>query len=233
MEFEVKNRRNYYRVLQVQPDAPVEVIKATYKTLMRDLKQHPDLGGDVWNAQVLNEAYETLNQADKRHLYDKKLFERYTKKPFANPLTGQKPVISVFCPFCKRPLARKASPGQSCPTCKSPLQSQADDELSRTCRRAVGRIKKGGRFYYYTTWPQKALKGELADISKNGMRFRTNVTLSKGLLIKLNGPLVSGVAKISNVQKMHGSQNKMYSIGTEFVSVIFKEPRGGFYSKSA
>ena len=82
----MKNRRNYYRVLQVQPDAPVEVIKASYKTLMRELRQHPDLSGDVWNAQVLNEAYETLSQADKRQIYDRQLFERYTKKPFTNPL---------------------------------------------------------------------------------------------------------------------------------------------------
>jgi len=229
----LKNRRNYYRVLQVQPDAPVEVIKASYKVLMRELKQHPDLGGDVWNAQVLNEAYETLSNADKRALYDKKLFEHYTKRPFTNPLTGQKPVISLFCPFCKRPLAREAGQHESCPTCKSPLRRHNDDEIRSSCRRAVGRIKKGGRFYFYTTWPQKALKGELVDISKNGMRFRTNVTLSKGLLIKLSGSLVSGVAKISNVQKIHRDQSKTYSVGAEFVSVIFSEPRGGFYSASA
>ena len=40
-----KNRRDYYRVLHVQPDAPIEVIKAGYRTLMRTLKRHP--GGSV------------------------------------------------------------------------------------------------------------------------------------------------------------------------------------------
>ncbi len=36
-----KNRRDYYRVLHVQPDAPIEVIEAGYRTLMRTLKRHP------------------------------------------------------------------------------------------------------------------------------------------------------------------------------------------------
>ena len=38
-----KNRRNYYRLLHVQPDAPTEVIKSSYRTLMRTLKRHPAL----------------------------------------------------------------------------------------------------------------------------------------------------------------------------------------------
>lgn len=32
------NRRNYYRILQVQPDAPPEIIRASYRTLMKELK---------------------------------------------------------------------------------------------------------------------------------------------------------------------------------------------------
>ena len=46
----MQNRRNYYRLLQVQPDAAPEVIKASYRTLMQKLRLHPDLGGDEWNA---------------------------------------------------------------------------------------------------------------------------------------------------------------------------------------
>lgn len=39
-------RKNYYRVLHVDPDAPVEIIRSSYRTLMRRMKKHPDLGGD-------------------------------------------------------------------------------------------------------------------------------------------------------------------------------------------
>lgn len=70
----VKNKRNYYRILHVQPDAPTEVIRASYRTLMQKLKQHPDLGGEHWNASVINEAHEVLVDADRRHAYDRMLF---------------------------------------------------------------------------------------------------------------------------------------------------------------
>ena len=56
----MKNRRNFYRILQVQADAPVEVLKASYRTLMQRLKMHPDLGGDHGQAALLNEAFATL-----------------------------------------------------------------------------------------------------------------------------------------------------------------------------
>ena len=51
------NRRNYYRILHVQPDAPDAVIRTAYRTLMQKLRQHPDLGGDGATATLINEAY--------------------------------------------------------------------------------------------------------------------------------------------------------------------------------
>lgn len=39
-----KSRRNYYRILYLQPEAPAEVIRAAYRALMQTLKAHPDLG---------------------------------------------------------------------------------------------------------------------------------------------------------------------------------------------
>ena len=97
----MKNRRNYYRILKVQPDAPLEIISSCYHTLMLKLKQHPDLGGEHWNAVILNEAYETLSDSGKRTAYDKALFEHYTKTPIPDIHSIKKPSISIFCPFCK------------------------------------------------------------------------------------------------------------------------------------
>ena len=53
-------RRNLYRLLYVQPEAPVEIIKASYRTLMSVLRLHPDLGGDHERAARVNAAYEVL-----------------------------------------------------------------------------------------------------------------------------------------------------------------------------
>ncbi len=72
----MKNKRNYYRILYVQPDAPTEVISASYRTLMQKLRQHPDLGGENWNASVINEAYRVLSNDRKRRAYDCVLFGR-------------------------------------------------------------------------------------------------------------------------------------------------------------
>ena len=73
----MKSRRNYYRLLRVQPDASLEIIKCCYRTLMQKLQHHPDLGGDEWNARHINMAYAVLRDAKKRARYDRELFQRH------------------------------------------------------------------------------------------------------------------------------------------------------------
>ena len=198
---------------------------------MRELRQHPDLGGDLWNAKILNEAHATLADAEKRQKYDCELFEVYTKKQ-AYEFGGKTPLITIFCPFCKRPLARAASPGESCPSCKSPLSFVKDKAFDEACRRAIPRIRKSGKFSFYTAWPQKGKEGEMVDLSKEGMRFCCRERLTETNLIKISGPVLAGVARVKNVYKMHFDGHSLFSVGTQFVSVTFKEPRGGFYSTS-
>jgi len=70
-------RRNYYRTLNVQPDASLEIIKNNYRTLLQKLRLHPDLGGKHWNASIINEAYNILRNPDKRAAYDKDLLKQY------------------------------------------------------------------------------------------------------------------------------------------------------------
>ena len=79
----VDNRRNYYRVLHVQPEAPVEVIKASYRTLMTQLKVHPDLGGSHAQAAMINEAWAVLGDAERRAAYDRLLRRRGPPPPRA------------------------------------------------------------------------------------------------------------------------------------------------------
>jgi curved DNA-binding protein CbpA len=78
--FKSEERRNYYRTLNVQPDASIEIIKNNYRTLLQKLRLHPDLGGENWNARIINEAYNTLRNPEKRAVYDKELLQRYDLK---------------------------------------------------------------------------------------------------------------------------------------------------------
>lgn len=56
--------------MRVSRDAETEVIHAAYRTLMATLKKHPDLGGDIREAALINEAYEVLSDPQKRAVYD-------------------------------------------------------------------------------------------------------------------------------------------------------------------
>jgi curved DNA-binding protein CbpA len=67
---------NYYRILQVQPDAPYEVIRHNYTILLQKLRMHPDLGGNNRDAALINVAYETLQHPEKRAEYDRLLLSR-------------------------------------------------------------------------------------------------------------------------------------------------------------
>lgn len=61
---------DYYALLQVQPDAASQIIRSAYRTLMSEMKLHPDLGGATAYAMKINEAYEVLSDPEKRRNYD-------------------------------------------------------------------------------------------------------------------------------------------------------------------
>jgi hypothetical protein len=59
---------DYYEVLGVTPHASAEEISKAYRDLMR--RNHPDHGGDEERAKLINEAYATLKDPEKRRHYD-------------------------------------------------------------------------------------------------------------------------------------------------------------------
>lgn len=63
---------DYYEILQVSPAADPSIIKSAYRTMMNEMKMHPDVGGTTENAQKINEAYEVLSNPEKRREYDRK-----------------------------------------------------------------------------------------------------------------------------------------------------------------
>ena len=225
----MKNRRNYYRILQVQPDAPTEVIRASYRTLMREMKKHPDLGGDTWDASVLNEAYETLSDPARRAAYDEELFVRYTKQ--TNAYTRH-PVTPVLCPICKRPLARKARPGELCVTCQTPLQSDEPEAAQKGKPRSIERIKKSDQIYYYSAWPGKPERGRMIDFSPKGMRFVCDDKIPPETVLKISCSLFEASGTVTNLSEEISDGMKYYAIGICFIAVRFADERGTFLSTS-
>lgn len=71
--------KNYYEILEVDRNASPEIIEKAYKTLAK--KYHPDLQEDNFKKdseikmQLINEAYETLSNPEKKKNYDISLSE--------------------------------------------------------------------------------------------------------------------------------------------------------------
>jgi curved DNA-binding protein CbpA len=65
---EADNVIDFYRVMQVDPAADPEIVKAAYRVLARKL--HPDLTGDESGMKRLNEAWDVLRDPKRRTAYD-------------------------------------------------------------------------------------------------------------------------------------------------------------------
>lgn len=76
--------QDYYKTLQVHPQAELEVIEAAYKRLAK--KYHPDVAkagvgeGDL-TMQLINEAYEVLKDANRRQTYHEAWQKAFAKVP--------------------------------------------------------------------------------------------------------------------------------------------------------
>lgn len=224
--------RNYYRILHVQPDAPLEVIKASYRTLMGKLRLHPDLGGSHRDAQLINEAYETLSGPQKRAEYDRALFLSHTKTKLGATHSKDPIVIKTYCFFCMTPYV--VQPGshriQRCYVCKSPLQTGTHKQRQGRDKRVVERIQQKGAFRYFTFWPDKGHSGEIIDLSPKGMRFISLERIDPDRVIKLQSPLLQAAARVTNCQKSRLIRRPGYIIGVGFIAVHFEKDCGTFLS---
>jgi curved DNA-binding protein CbpA len=72
---------DHYRTLQIQRNAHPEVVRAAFRTLLRVLGKHPDLGGGEADARRIIEAYETLADPERRQAYDLWLQAHSARRP--------------------------------------------------------------------------------------------------------------------------------------------------------
>jgi hypothetical protein len=138
-----ENRRNYYRILQVQPEAPPEVVKASWRALMHAARMHPDLGGDPQAAALVNQAYAVLGDPERRHAYDRSLDLARLRGGArgAGPAASAEPApAGRAAPQAASPRtdARRPDPSgwrtdRCCPMCRAPLPGalRADSRCAR------------------------------------------------------------------------------------------------------
>ena len=246
----MENKRNYYRILHVQPDAPLEVIKTSYRTLMHKMKNHPDLGGEHWNALLINEAKEILTNPHKRAEYDRKLQRAYSKSTLSGQqfynqsddpqeesfksATSDTENKSNTCVFCKTPhliSARNLIDAQ-CSCCGSPLNPPSKGNFEGSGQRKLKRIAYKDDFIFFTHWPQEQKHpGTIVDLSINGMKFITNHGLQFEQIIKVVNNAYHATGKVVNCFTIRQQHQDFYSVNLEFLTVKFMRSCGTFVSE--
>ncbi len=239
------DKRDYYELLHVSRDAPTEVIKASYRTLMQRLRMHPDLGGDSFVAAMINEAYAVLADAERRAEYDATLppLDKSALDPDADAPVPEPPPqparpLDPFreCIFCFMPHehGRSIHADARCVVCKSPLAIAEQQRLERNDARSVSRIAKQQELELYTSWPQaRPFPGRSEDISLNGMRIMTPVQLVPDQRVRVRCPQLDAVALVRNASQQPRGMNHYWICGLSFVTLVFNQAVGGFVSDKA
>ncbi len=249
----MNNRRNYYRILHVQPDAPLEIIKSSYRTLLLKLKKHPDLGGDQWESTLLNEAKEVLTDPKKRSEYDRDFLKEYTWSRHSESHCASEPIdpsvsagvntdctgaaFSRACRFCHKLEQRPVflSPGTRCTSCHSPLYPTHKIKNPFLKKRAFQRIAKDFSIIYYIEWPAvQEYHGQTTQLSPTGMQFCADQSLEPDQIIKINSRYIEAVARIVHCLYSSFSINRpspAYIIGVEFLAFVSLMAPGTFVSQ--
>jgi hypothetical protein len=228
---------DYYRVLHVQPEAPREVIRASYRALMQ--RCHPDRGGEHQEAAIINEAYEVLSDPDKRQHYDRLLKQQQHPKRDRMSLTvGRRAAPSVLdwrndrrCPLCRHPLPGVLTHSASCSRCDAPLSlppaSQGKKEL--VGRRTTPRHARDHALQILPNWQAAPVPARARNVSLTGMRLVVSVPVAAHEVIRIIDPHFDAVAVIMACRH-YGDH---YSLHAHFLTLRPTRRAGAFVSARA
>lgn len=216
---------DYYGLLHVQPDAPLEIIRSSYRTLMQRLKRHPDLGGDHATAALINEAYAVLANEAKRAEYD-----RSRMAPGARAHDAGATTVLPQCAFCGTAYLLDRAPlhDDRCGNCESPLFPAVRQRLEPSGQRMLSRIRKDAPLAIVTrSPPAERLPAVMHDLSLNGMQVLAGRPLEIGSLVRVDGDFGESVARVAYSRK---DKKGEWAIGLEFVTLRFARRKGNLVS---
>ena len=238
------NRRNYYRVLHVQPDAHAAVIRTAYRTLMQKLRLHPDLGGDGATATLVNEAYAVLSDPTRRAAYDAQLNLRHglaartrgatdaqTETPRMSSPTAQNAPSAVaraqpVCPFCTAALPSPARRPERCAACASPLTPPPSADRLAATRRAFERQTVQTAAEYFAPGDAAPRHATLLDFSPRGAQVAANDAARVGLVLALKTPLFDALARVVACEPAPGG----WLLRLEFLTLALTASTGSLVS---
>lgn len=220
-----RNSKDFYRVLHVDPQAPVEIIRSSYRTLMQRLKQHPDLGGDHDNAALINQAYKVLANAESRAAYDRSRTDGVRSRKAHRPA----PEPADRCRFCNAVAGagRMPQPDDHCSNCSTPLFPADRIQLDASGERMLERMQRDIPVTCYTAWPQRPKQvATMHDLSLNGMQISADFRVAPGSLMKVDCEPCQSLARVAYCS----ADGANWLVGLEFVTLRFNKCRGSFIS---
>jgi hypothetical protein len=236
-------------MLHVQPDAPLAVIKASYRALMMKMRLHPDLGGDHETAALLNAAFAVLSDPMGRQQYDQSLRERDPHvfpqvhrgvagaaragmTSLGHDTTKSRDALSAKpgrCVFCETRVTFAIRADCRCPRCDSPLAQLHEIAASTTegfGRRAMPRLCRDEPIVFYPHWPHQGHTARLRDLSPTGISFCAQAAVELHQLVKISSATLEGVARVVSSHPV----GRQRSIHAQLLTVLFFAPAGTFVS---
>lgn len=140
--------KNHYQVLEVDRMASLAVIRGAYRALLKNARNHPDLGGSEEKAQAINEAFSVLSDPTARRDYDRQMEMVHPDLEFQAPLVRTEYIL--ICPSCRKRNHLDDDRGlerMRCGSCKSPLMPSSrvpmETDHSRAFRVGIYLFDKG------------------------------------------------------------------------------------------
>jgi len=229
-----QERRSYYRILHVQPEAPAEIIAAAYRCLMTTLRHHPDRGGDHATAVRINQAYAVLSDPAKRKQYDRARRKRPLSTTHAHgggdaEHNSPRPLRS--CPFCESAIPRQIAIDTRCQRCSSPLAPIAHSLTAARelfGRRSAPRVVKNFAALVHTTGSAEPSRAQLRDLSATGVSLFTAARVRAGTNIRIEAP---GMDLVGHVVKVL-PRERVLLVAACLLTALFTRKSGVFTSET-
>ena len=227
--------QNYYEVFGVDRDAPISAIRASYRRLMQQGGNHPDLGGDTQIAALINRAYAVLKDPVQRRDYDARLeilshiatgFDIEPEPAVLDPATS--------CLFCEQPHGYILDDiyDVGCQTCGSPLRAVDNSRMEPNDTRAVQRIGRKLELLLFTHWQQaKGVAAKTVDISPHGIQLTTRGNLQAGQRIRVVSRALEAVGNVTHCARQSQGWRNITVAGVSFLTLRILKPVGGFVSR--
>ena len=211
---------DYYRILQIQPDAPAPLIHTSYQTLVRRaLRESP--GGD--EIARLEAAYAVLSDPQRRAAYDLERAGRTVVLPTAE--AGK-------CLFCgaEHGVDGELKRDDECGRCASPLCPAERHRLEYSGQRILGRIQVRHSISIWTRWDQDTpIAGEMRNVSLNGLAFTSPVLFEVNQIVRIDSTELRALGRIAHAEQATSGAHP-FSAGLEFLTLRLPEGGGTFYS---